>query len=197
MVIFDHQLYHIKMNRKLRLVLLLICFACISIDKATASASSDTIQKKQFPCIFELPNNEWNLVIDNPPKQYLFKRSPATDSTGRQIIPAIMLYSEDATSYKGDIAIFCSKKIQPFLDRGVKVPRILSWNVKDYPLTFKNALFAKGEYTSAGLDHIIYMIYIIDKHNKGIQVYLDMTKNIAPKYEPEFWKTIKSLKEMP
>ena len=182
------------MNLKYSFIILYIFSAYFGIAKA---AGTDTTKNKQFPCKFELPNDQWNLVVDNPPAQYLFKRNPITNSTGAQIVPVIMLYSEDATNYAGNIAIFSSKKMQPFLNRGVRVPRILSWHEKEYPLIFKNALFMRGEYSSKDVEHIIYMIYIIDKYNHGIQVYLDMTKDIAPQYENEFLKTIKSLRELP
>jgi len=108
-----------------------------------------------------------------------------------------MIYTEDATTYKQDITIFTGKKMQPFLDRGVKVPKIINWQDKDYPLTFKNALFMQGTYSDDNVDHIIFMMYILDKHDNGIQVYMDMTKEVAAKYESEFWTTIRSLKEKP
>jgi len=157
----------------------------------------DTSQTKDLPLLFKLPNNEWNTVIHKSPGVYIFKRNPITDSAGRHIIPAIMIYTEDATTYKQDITIFTGKKMQPFLDRGVKVPKIINWQDKDYPLTFKNALFMQGTYSDDNVDHIIFMMYILDKHDNGIQVYMDMTKEVAAKYESEFWTTIRSLKEKP
>jgi hypothetical protein len=191
------------MNNKLTLLLLLtsLCSAGVAKTKLYAHPQmqivSDTGRANDFPLLFKLPNNEWNAVVRPSPGQYLFKRNPITDSAGRRIIPAIMIYTEDAAGYKQDITIFSSQKMQPFLDRGVKVPKILSWQDKDYPLTFKNALFMRGTYSDGKIDHIIFMIYIIDKHDQGIQVYMDMTREIASKYESEFWTTIRSLKEKP
>ena len=62
--------------------------------------------------------------------------------------------------------------------------------------SIKNAIFVKGAYTDSGLDHVIYMIYIFDQHNRGIQVYMDMTTEIATKYGQEFMTTMRSLKEL-
>ena len=62
-------------------------------------------------------------------------------------------------------------------------------------MTYKNAYFIECSYKQNELDHIFYMIYIINKDNKGIQVFLDMTKDIADDYISEFWTTIKSIRE--
>ena len=53
-----------------------------------------------------------------------------------------------------------------------------------------------ASYSDKGLDHIFYMVYIITKDDKGIQLYMDMTKDIAYKYEKEFWTTLQSIKEL-
>ncbi len=158
---------------------------------------NDTIQNKHFPLIFVLPNNQWKLAVyDSVKNGYVFKRTPITDSAGRQIIPAISIYSQDATAYKQNVTLFSIKKMKPFLQAGVKDLTFLIQENKDYPLTFKNAIFVKGNYSENNVEHIIFMIYIIDKFDTGIQVYLDMTKSISAKYESEFWTTIRSLKEI-
>jgi hypothetical protein len=53
-----------------------------------------------------------------------------------------------------------------------------------------------ASYSDKGLGHILYMVYIITKEDKGIQLYMDMTKDIADKYEQEFWTTLQSIKEL-
>ncbi|WP_184550598.1 hypothetical protein [Mucilaginibacter sp. FT3.2] len=151
--------------------------------------------KISFPLIYHMPNAQWNLVITEP-GHLIYKRNPVVDSRGDSVIAAIMLYSENATAYKKDVALFWSKKMQPLTDRGVKAVQVLSWQNKDYPLSMKNAIFVKGTYTARDLDHIIYMIYIIDQHNNGLQVYLDMTTEIEKTYGNEFWDVIRSLKEI-
>jgi transcriptional antiterminator len=45
--------------------------------------------------------------------------------------------------------------------------------------------------------HNLYMIHIINKDSKGIQIYLDMTKDIEKDYEQEFWTVIRSIRETP
>src|ERR1700733_4810090 len=108
------------MNNKLKLLLLLTGFCSASVAKTKVYAHrqmqivSDTGQGKVFPLLFKLPNNQWNAVNRNTPGQYFFKRNPITDSAGRQIIPAIMIYTGDAAAYKQDITIFASQKMQPF-----------------------------------------------------------------------------------
>jgi len=184
------------MTNQFKLLFLALCFTNFNIVKASVY-KIDTTQVEKFPLRFDLPNDHWHLAASNPPVKYIFKRDPVTNADGRQIIPAIMILAEDASNFKQDVALFCSQRMQPFQDRGVKVPRLLIWQDKDYPVAIKNSILARGEYVDKDVDHIIYMIYVIDRHDKGIQVYLDMTKDIADQYEPEFLKTIRSLQLAP
>jgi len=146
----------------------------------------------------QLPNMEWHLATHTHDKggQYTFKRDPIIDSAGRSIIPAIMIFVEDATKYQQDATLFTITKRGPFMKRGVSIDKTLIQSDKGYPLTYKNGFFMKASYTQDGIDHILYMINIINKTNQGIQVYLDMTKDIAGKYEQEFLTTIKSIREI-
>jgi antitoxin component YwqK of YwqJK toxin-antitoxin module len=145
----------------------------------------------------KLPNTNWNLTdkIDGELTQYYFKRSPIIDKNGMEIVPAIMVFVEDASKYKQDVTLYSIWKRKPFLEKGIKIEETLIQDNENYPLTYKNAYFIKCSYSSNGLDHIFYMIHIINKENKGIQIYLDMTKDIATEYESELWTTIKSIKE--
>lgn len=145
----------------------------------------------------KLPNSDWDLSekIDGDLTQYYFKRTPIADKNGIDIIPAIMVFIEDASKYEQDVTLYSIWKRKPFMEKGIKIEQTLIQDNEDYPLTYKNAYFTKCSYTSNGLDHIFYMIHIINKESKGIQIYLDMTKDIADDYESEFWTTIKSIKE--
>lgn len=145
-----------------------------------------------------LPNDEWSLDSKASDKliQYIFKRSEVTDSLGRVIIPAIMLYVEDAKDYKQDLVLYSINKRIAFKSKGIVVDRILSPDKEDYPLSFENSLITLTSYSDKGFNHILYMIHIITKDNKGIQIYMDMTKELVPDYENEFWTTIQSIKEL-
>jgi antitoxin component YwqK of YwqJK toxin-antitoxin module len=146
----------------------------------------------------KLPNTEWTLTekIEGGLTQYYFNRTAIIDKNGLEISPAIMLFVEDASKYEGDVTLYSVWKRKSFMEKGIKIEETLIHENEDYPLSYKNAYFMKCSYTSNDLDHIFYMIHIITKENKGIQLYLDMTKDIAPDYESEFWKTIKSLREI-
>lgn len=145
----------------------------------------------------KLPNSDWSLTekIDGDLIQYYFKRTPITDKNGMEIIPAIMVFVEDASKYEQDVTLYSIWKRKPFMEKGIQIEETLIQDNENYPLTYKNAYFTKCSYTSNGLDHVFYMIHIINKENKGIQIYLDMTKDLVDDYESEFWKTIKSIKE--
>ena len=144
---------------------------------------------------FKLPNDNWSLSDQSNQTitQYIFKRKEIVDPDGNKIVPAIMLYIEDASKFKGDVTLFSMQKQQQFINAGIKVNRILIQDSDDFPLTYKNAYFVECSYNSNGLDHLFYMIHLITKDNKGVQLYLDMTANITEEYEQEFWTTIKSL----
>jgi antitoxin component YwqK of YwqJK toxin-antitoxin module len=146
----------------------------------------------------ELPTDDWSLFSHTNDKliQYIFKREEVTDSLGRSIIPAIMLYVEDAKGYKQDLVFYSINKRMAFKNKGIVVDSILSPDKENYPLALKNSLIILTSYSDKGFDHILFMIHIITKSDKGIQLYMDMTKEIAPKYEEEFWNTIRSLKEI-
>lgn len=155
-------------------------------------------QIKEANLFLKLPNDEWKLdeQSDEGIIQYTFKRNEVVDPDGNKIVPAIMLYIEDASKFNGDVTMFTMQKQQQFIKAGVKVDRMLVQDQEDYPLTFKKGYFIKSTYSSNGLDHIFYMIHIITEDNKGIQLYLDMTTGIESEYESEFWTTIKSLRKL-
>jgi hypothetical protein len=168
------------------------------LSKATTATKTNLLPdtgKASFPLTFNMPNNQWNLVV-NKPTNLVYKRNPVVDSHGNSVVAAIMLYTENASDYKQDVALFWGKKMQPLTDKGVKAVQVLDWEDKEYPLSIKNAIFVKGAYTAQNLDHIIYMIYIIDKHHNGMQVYLDMTAELESTYGNEFWSVIRSIKEV-
>lgn len=145
----------------------------------------------------KLPNSDWELTekTEGPAAEYLFKRSPVKDGEGRQIIAAIMVYVEDATKYEQDVTLFSIEKRLPFQQKGVKVDKISIHENQDYPISYKNNYLTICSYTDNGLDHVLYMIHIINKENKGIQIYMDMTKSIYDKYGQEFWTAMKSIRE--
>lgn len=185
------------MNLKL-ITTVLLTMGVSYLSKATTATKTNLLPdtgKASFPLTFNMPNNQWNLVV-NEPEHLIYKRNPIADSHGNSVIAAIMLYTENAAAYKKDVALFWGKKMQPLTDRGVKAVQVLNWEHKEYPLSMKNAIFVKGTYNAQNLDHIIYMIYIIDKHDNGLQIYLDMTTELEKTYGNEFWDVIRSLKEI-
>jgi antitoxin component YwqK of YwqJK toxin-antitoxin module len=146
----------------------------------------------------KLPNSDWDLVqkVEGAKAAYIFKRAAVQDKDGMKIIPAIMVYAEDAKEYNQDVTVFSTLKRMQFKGRGIKVDKILGYDSKDYPLSYKNSLLTMCSYSTDGMDHILYMIHIINKNNKGIQVYMDITKSLPDEYEKEFWVTMRSLKEI-
>jgi hypothetical protein len=152
---------------------------------------------KEADLIIKMPNSKWTLTDYKKGKlaQYIFKRESIIDSQGGEIIPAIMVYVEDAKSYEQDVTVYAIMKQKPLMENGVKIDKILTQNDTDYPISYTNSYFYKCHYNDNGMDHILYMIFIINKDNQGIQLYMDMTQDIAGEYEKEFIEAIKSIKE--
>jgi len=148
----------------------------------------------------QLPNDKWSLADHSGTDfiQYIFKRNEIEDSQGRTIIPAIMLYIEDATSYNQDLVEYSMQKRLQFSKKNIQITsNILIPTDEEFPFpTLKNAMLITASYSDKGFDHIFYMAYIITQDNKGVQLYMDMTKDIAKKYEKEFWVTLNSIKKL-
>jgi hypothetical protein len=146
---------------------------------------------------FLLPNDKWAASdgTDSAQGVYFFKRQPVVDSHGRSIIPAIMLFIEDARKYNNDIVVFSVNKRAPFTEKGVKIDQTLFPSDKGYPLIGQTAVFMKTSYTMDSLPHILYMIHMIDRHKQAIQLYLDMTADLGDAYEQELLSTIRSFRE--
>jgi len=156
---------------------------------------------KEVKMYFQLPNDEWFLADHSDNKgltQYIFKRNKITDPKGRTIVPAIMLYIEDAKDYNQDVVVYSLQKRLVFSKMNIQINnKILIPTDSDFPFSsFKNAILFTSSYSDNNFDHIFYMLYIITKEDKGIQLYMDMTKDIAGEYEKEFWTTLKSIKEL-
>jgi hypothetical protein len=185
-----------RMRKAITISLFLIILITLCTPCHAQSASNEQQTDIRLPFTMKLPNNQWSLAVNKGPVNYIFKRQPIKDAEGRDIIPAIMIYVQDASSYKQDVTRFLGQKMQPLTDKGVKAEKVLIQQDKDYPLSYKNAVFVQGAYTANDVDHVIYMIYIIDKNDKGIQIYLDMTKEVYSIYGHEFWDFIHSIKEI-
>jgi len=142
------------------------------------------------------PSTNWSLTskILGDMTEYIFKREEITDNKGSQIIPAIMIYVEDASGFE-DLTVYSFMKQKPLVTNGVKIDKILTHESEDYPISYKNSYWYKCHYTREDFDHILYMIHIINKDKMGIQILMDMTKEIADKYESEFIETLKTIKE--
>ena len=157
---------------------------------------------KEAKMYLQLPNDEWFLAGNSNNKgltQYIFKRNEIVDPNGRAIVPAIMLYIEDAKDYKKDLVVYSLQKRLAFSKNNIQINnKILTPNDKEFPFSssFKNAMLITASYSDNDIYHVFYMVYIITKEDKGIQLYMDMTKDIADEYEKEFWTTLQSIKEL-
>jgi len=165
-------------------------------DEKGKILGADTIQTEyqltKANLFFQLPNDEWHLAVNEAPNHYIFKRKSVTDSQQREIIPAIMVYVTDAKKYDQNITKFSEDILKRFPD--LTIVATTKWGDQGFPLPYNNALFLSCKYSQNDVEHILYMIHIINSDNMGIQMYLDMTKDITEKYENEFWTTIKSIK---
>ena len=156
---------------------------------------------KEANMFLQLPNDEWFLADYSTNSKgftgYIFKRNEITDPNGQPIIPAIIIGIEDAKDYKQNLILYSLQKRAAFSEANIQINKILAPNDKEFPFSsFKNAMLIIASYSENDFDHVFYMLYIITKKNKGIQLYMDMTKDIANEYEKEFWTTLQSIKKL-
>src|SRR5579859_4531292 len=151
---------------------------------------------KEANMFIRMPNSEWELTTKSEqPTQYVFKRTSVKDREGREIIPGIIVAVEDASKFNHDVTQYTIAKRMQFRNKQLKVDKILIHENKEYPLSYKNAFITKCSYNENGTDNLLYMIHIINDDNKGIQIYMDMTKDLGDEYEQEIWTTMKSIRE--
>lgn len=172
-------------------------------DEKGAISGIDTIKIdyrfEEAKMYLRLPNDNWFLFNKDKAFKdwyYIFKRNPVIDDNGRSIIPAIIVKYADAKEFKGSVKAFSDKMSAPFLQNGMQIDKVLLPTNIDYPIKFKNSLFIKAHYTQQGVGHILYLIYIINKNNIGIGVFMDMTQSLVAKYGTEFLDVIGSIKEV-
>jgi antitoxin component YwqK of YwqJK toxin-antitoxin module len=147
----------------------------------------------------QLPNDNWFLFNkDRAVKDwyYIFKRNPITDEEGRSIIPAIMVKYANAIEFNGSIKAFSDEMSTSFLQRGMQIDKVLLPTNNNYPIKFKNSRLIKAHYTEGGVGHILYLLFIINKKDVGIGVFMDMTQSLTTKYESEFLDAINTIKEI-
>lgn len=177
------------------------CF-CGSEKELAIDTSKTEYNITEAGLYIKLPNTHWHRTPSpkGNPIQYMFKRDEITDSKGRTIVPAISIWFDVANKakYHGDLDIYKEQKITALMNAGVDIQKTIpAWAKKEgYPLSFKKGIFHQGVYSRDGLEHIYYVMYFINKRNIGFTVSMDMTKDIAPKYESEFWTTIRSLRDL-
>lgn len=158
---------------------------------------TDTIQTEynfeKSKLYIKLPNDEWFLAVNESPNHFIFKRHAIIDSNQREIIPAIMIYFEDAKPYKQNLNNYSNDLLKKFtIIENIKTEK---FGDKDYPICYKNSILYKFKYKQNNLEHVLYIVHIINSEDVGIQIYLDLTKDISKQYESEFLTTIKSIKE--
>jgi hypothetical protein len=171
---------------------LIIIILILTIQQSIVQSTDFNLKEAKMS--IRMANSEWRLAKKGE-GNYIFKRNVITDDKGREIVPAIMIYIEDASEYNQDVTNYSLDKRLQFQGKGITVDKILIHESEGYPLSYKNSYLTMCSYKDNGLDHILYMIHIINKDNKGIQIYMDMTKSVADKYSQEFWTTMKSIKE--
>ncbi len=175
----------------MRLIILILCFTSI-----IAKGQNTKFEIKEASVEIQMPNEEWNLASKKEGEltAYVFKRNPILNADGVEIIPAIMIYAEDGADYDQDVVTFSVNKRLQFQGRGVIVDKVMTHEDKDYPIVYKNSLIAFCSYNDGTYDHILYMIHLLTKNNRAVQIYMDMTKDLAAEYSKEFWTAMKSIK---
>ncbi|TKG97447.1 toxin-antitoxin system YwqK family antitoxin [Puteibacter caeruleilacunae] len=143
----------------------------------------------------QFPSTKWQLASKTPGNMtgYIFKREEIIDKNGQKIIPAVMIYTEDASKYQ-DIMVFSVDKQMPLRSKGVQINETLIHENDNYPIGYKKSILYKCSYRQGEFDHILYMAHIVTKNKIGVQILMDMTKGISNDYENEFVEILKTIR---
>jgi hypothetical protein len=145
---------------------------------------------------FELPSEKWSLMdvqrnSETGTTCYLYRREGILDSKNIQVVPIIAILFEempkdmDAVEY----STLCREREQrePFIPEEV-------FTHEDGVIDLKNAMGYVLKYTdSTNEEHTVKLVYAVNGKT-GIQVIMDVTTELFPIVEPEFNRTLKSLR---
>lgn len=121
---------------------------------------------------------------------YRYKRSPIETRDGKQVIPNITVVVEKVPDSTNIMVFATTKRIKtPFdIDEVFTSERGL--------LKYENSIGYRGGYTDRnGIRHSIIIIYLINK-NKGVQVVMDITRELYDEYRGEFDDLIGSIEAL-
>jgi len=177
------------------LTFLMLCLFLFPRLSAQETEIGKRIVIKEAGLTLALPNSEWGLKkkVEAPITQYFFMRSAIQDGYEPSSTPNIYLIVEDASKY-ADVEQFSKEKQKEFNKFNLEIKETLTRKDKNYPLRDLNAIFIKSTF-ELGTNQVLYMVHLINKEKKGIQIYLYMDKNLCEKYGSELWTTVKSIKE--
>jgi len=146
----------------------------------------------------KMPNSLWAFDSKNPAKaltEYIFKRQFIKDKYGRQIVPSIIVITEDASVFAQDVLAYSYYKQDLFEDTNLEIDKRSVPGDIEYPLSCNNSIILKSHYTKDNITHLLYQVFIINSDNTGIDIYMDMTLDIAEEYEHEFLDAIRSIRK--
>lgn len=180
------------MKQLIFMILSLVLVLPLSVQEAKMDKR---IIIKEAGLTLTLPNSEWSLKkkVEDPATQYFFVRSKIQDDHGQSSTPNIYVVVEDASRYV-DVNQFSKEKQKEFNKFNLEIKETLTRKDKDYPLGDMDAIFIKST-VELGTNQVLYMIHLINKEKKGVQIYLYMDENRYEEYGSELWTTIKSIRE--
>ena len=181
------------MKNLIFLMLSLIIFLRLSAQETKLDENTVI---KEAGLSLTLPNSEWSLkkkVEEGPMTQYFFMRSEIRDHHLQTSKPYILVVVADASKYL-NINQYSQEMQKEFDKFNLEIKSTLTRKDKDYPLKDINAIFIEST-VELGTNQVFYMIHMINKEKKGIQIYLSMDKNLYKEHGSELWTTIKSIRE--
>jgi hypothetical protein len=146
---------------------------------------------KEASISLELPNNSWNLINkmdQNGMQIYFYKRNPIIDKNGNSIIPNISIIVEDVNKDLDVVTYSAFKRGQ------VNFEVIEMFIHEDEKIDFENAVGYKGKYNDQFGEHTVYIVHAIN-NQKGVQIIFDVLTDLFSELDPEFKKTLKSIKK--
>jgi hypothetical protein len=173
--------------------ILIACNITICVAQNVNGPHSNVVQLPEAGLSVSLPA-AWdsNPQIHQRPGQtmYQFRRSPITDSAGRNIIPNFMMMIESVADDQGLIEYSILKR----RNLPIKVLQVIAPENKEFGDVDGIGYLARYD-DSPGLTHKVYVVHAIIK-GKGIEVIIDGTESVFDNLDLEYRLILKSFKLM-
>lgn len=165
----------------------------VLVGSSFKTQESKEVKIKEAGLIMSLPNDKWEEYKDKkaPRPTYHFVRTDVKTSTGKKLVPEVVITVEPVNSYT-DLTKYSIQKQKHYSAslQDFKVEKVFTES--DGMMKLRYAIGNKARYTDAdGIKHTFYFIHAVRKAT-GIQILIDVPSYLFDSYEEELTSIIRS-----